>query len=373
VVTKKRADSWLWLACAGLALAVVESSGCCLAEIQGIGDGGPTTSSSSTSTAGSRTASGSSSGSGGTAASGTGGSTGGGCVEIGQSCTEASACCESTAQCSTSLGATVCCVPDGASPTDGWPGDCCSQNGLGAAGACRPLSGTSSGGSSSTGGTTTGGVICPPGESSCFSNGQYVCTDLQIDPTNCGSCRFWCGSDPYCVDGMCQASSPGGSGPDCPPGLSSCFANGQYVCTNFLTDPSNCGQCRFFCGTSPYCVDGTCQTSDSTCSLTLSPESLNFGTVTVGVPVTKSVALSNVGQSTCHVVGVALSASSDSSFSLASGQAQIIDIPVGGSAAIAVQCDVTGGGSPAEHAGDVDYQSNDPQHLAGSIFLLSYQ
>jgi len=84
-----------------------------------------------------------------------------------------------------------------------------------------------------------------------------------------------------------------------------------------------------------------------------------------------SATLTNVGQDKCAVVGIALSSLTDPAFSLAAGQAQILDIPVGGNASISVQCDVTANGSPTEHSGDVTYQSNDPQHMAGTIFLLT--
>jgi hypothetical protein len=114
-----------------------------------------------------------------------------------------------------------------------------------------------------------------------------------------------------------------------------------------------------------------CQTTNSTCSLSFSLAALNFGTVTAGAPVTMSTKLTNVGEDTCTVVGIALSSSTDPAFSLAAGQAQILEIPAGGNASISVQCDVTASASPTEHSGAVDYQSNDPQHMAGTIFLFA--
>jgi hypothetical protein len=164
-------------------------------------------------------------------------------------------------------------------------------------------------------------------------------------------------------------TNPGNTGPDCAPGLSSCFANGAYVCTNFQTDPSNCGQCRFLCGTNPYCVDGTCQKTDSTCSLILAPSALNFGSLPANTPTVRTVELSNAGGDTCTVVGIALDPSTDAAFSLPSEQQQILSIPAGTFATVSIQCEVTARGS--QHSGLVDYQSNDPQHLAGTIFLLA--
>jgi hypothetical protein len=354
---------------AGLVLTVAGSSACCLSTIAESGDRSSSSSSSLASASAGTT--GSSATTGGTSFSGT--TSGGSCVQNGRACSQEATCCDNDSQCALSQNARVCCVPDGAAPISGWPGDCCSQNELDVGGGCRPASGSGSGGTSSGGtiGGGTGGLHCPAGESPCFANGQYVCTDLDIDPTNCGSCRFECGSAPYCVKGVCQASEPGGTGPKCAPGLSSCFANGAYVCTNFQADPSNCGQCRFTCDAAPYCVNGICETTASTCSLAFDPTSLNFGSVMAGTQVTMSAQLTNVGEDTCTVVGIALSSSTDPAFSLAPGQAQLLNIPAGSSGAIGVQCDLPASGSPVEHSGDVDYQSNDPQHMAGTIFLLA--
>ena len=57
------------------------------------------------------------------------------------------------------------------------------------------------------------------------------------------------------------------------------------------------------------------------------------------------------------------------SFSLAPGQAQILDIPAAGSATIGVVFDATSSNAPTTRTGAVDYQSNDPNQLAGTIPL----
>ena len=40
----------------------------------------------------------------------------------------------------------------------------------------------------------TGLVACPP---------QFACTDLVVDPANCGSCGIACGEGSACVNGLC--------------------------------------------------------------------------------------------------------------------------------------------------------------------------
>ncbi len=181
---------WLRVGSAVAGLTVVSASGCCLnASPEGADAGQVSTAGSSAGTTssigagssgttgvaatGGTTAAGRTSGgaSGGTTAGTTmtsGGTTAGGtgnCAQIGQACAQGASCCDRTAHCADSLGVQVCCVPDGVSPSSGWPGNCCSQNGLDANGRCRPASVTGSSGST-TGGTTTGTIGTSGGSTS---------------------------------------------------------------------------------------------------------------------------------------------------------------------------------------------------------------
>ena len=90
------------------------------------------------------------------------------------------------------------------------------------------------------------------------SNGQYYCTDLSNDVTNCGTCGNACTAPNFghvsCVNGQCI--------PACVSGESLCENSiGQY-CTVLSNDPANCGACGHACtaptGGTVSCVNGQC-------------------------------------------------------------------------------------------------------------------
>lgn len=93
-----------------------------------------------------------------------------------------------------------------------------------------------------TGGTSnTGTGICPPGTMRC---GPY-CTNVSMDPANCGGCGIACHSGMLCESGVCA----------CPTGTIDCGG----TCINLKSDPSNCGNCGTYCsGPTPLCLNGSC-------------------------------------------------------------------------------------------------------------------
>ena len=111
-------------------------------------------------------------------------------------------------------------------------------------GTCKPLTGTTC--TTTTGGTGTcqagscvsgGGGGCTGGSTSCGG----VCTDLQTDEANCGTCGTACGAGQTCCDG---------------------------VCTNLQTDEASCGSCGFTCFLGQTCCSGACrstQTDEANC------------------------------------------------------------------------------------------------------------
>ena len=109
----------------------------------------------------------------------------------------------------------------------------------------------------------------------------------------------------------------------------------------------------------------------SSCTLTIAPSSINFGTVTINNPITKSATLTNSGGSQCNVTGIVLDPSSDKSYTLASGQASTLSIPPGGNATIGATFDLAASGTPNTRSGVVDYASNDPSHATGTINLIA--
>jgi len=102
-------------------------------------------------------------------------------------------------------------------------------------------------------GTCAGGV-CQCGAAT-FCTGQNPrCADTQNDPANCNGCGLAC-TEPGagCQGGVCGCYAPRPN--DC---------GGGALCTNWLTDPANCGTTVAACGhacplTNDVCVDGTCR------------------------------------------------------------------------------------------------------------------
>ncbi len=107
-----------------------------------------------------------------------------------------------------------------------------------------------------------------------------ICTDLQTDPTHCGSCDIACGDGITCNSGVCTNMCPSGQtfcsneclnfadlnieqcGSDgnlhCKTGFADCdqiLANG---CEAALDTTSHCGSCDNACNPSNFCVQGMC-------------------------------------------------------------------------------------------------------------------
>ncbi len=100
----------------------------------------------------------------------------------------------------------------------------------------------------------TGGGVCEGGTTQCGS----LCTVLQTDSQNCGSCGNACPTGDYCQAGVCTSPPPkcGGGMILCPSG-----------CTNPQTDPLNCGTCGYGCPVGDGCAAGICTASGGgTCS-----------------------------------------------------------------------------------------------------------
>ena len=108
----------------------------------------------------------------------------------------------------------------------------------------------------------------------------YPCVDLGNDPTNCGAPGQVCPSGQTCANGECSGDiSPCSSGRI---GLyCSLDGGGSEVCcqgagcTDFQTDPNNCGSCGASCSLGLACLGGQCvattcasQPQGQLCSLT---------------------------------------------------------------------------------------------------------
>jgi outer membrane protein assembly factor BamB len=108
------------------------------------------------------------------------------------------------------------------------------------------------------------------------------------------------------------------------------------------------------------------------CSLTIAPPSFNFGNVTVGTPVQKSVTVTNTGDEQCAITMIALSASTDPAYSLVNPSQTSFTLTPGQSQSIAVQCDVTVAGSPLLRKGALTFVSTDTQPSNVSVPLTAY-
>ncbi len=95
---------------------------------------------------------------------------------------------------------------------------------------------------------------CGTGQSCCSG----ICTNLQTDPSNCGSCSNACNSGVSCVDGSCSC-------PEDNPNV--CPTDSTTICTNLQTDPSNCGICGTKCGSDQTCAGGNCVCTDTNLTL----------------------------------------------------------------------------------------------------------
>ena len=109
----------------------------------------------------------------------------------------------------------------------------------------------------------------------------------------------------------------------------------------------------------------------SPCALTFAPTSINFGTVTLGTPLTKSTTLTNGGGSVCTLSGIALDGASDPSYSLPASQVAAFTLAPGASATLSATFNLNNSNTPNQRRGDIDYQSNDPAHPTGQIPLTA--
>jgi len=101
---------------------------------------------------------------------------------------------------------------------------------------------------------------CPVGRSQCGN----TCTDFETDPQNCGSCGYSC-PDPVAI-GPTQVNGRtscdrGRCGYECQPGFADCNGRLDDGCeTELAKDPRSCGACGVTCDTAAGqpCVNGQC-------------------------------------------------------------------------------------------------------------------
>ncbi|TXG86767.1 MAG: twin-arginine translocation signal domain-containing protein [Thermomicrobiales bacterium] len=75
------------------------------------------------------------------------------------------------------------------------------------------------------------------------------------DPDPCQGLTGPCTANAQCCQGFCEQGL--GSGGTCQ--LCDATICGDFVCTDLLWDPFNCGSCGYICGSGRSCDNGTCQ------------------------------------------------------------------------------------------------------------------
>ena len=99
----------------------------------------------------------------------------------------------------------------------------------------------------------TAGNGCLNGGTDCGKG----CTNLDVDPVNCGECGNACADDPTCVDGVVCIQGGcvcGGGSIGCPAGLMQC----GDLCFDEDSDAANCAECGNTCGAGDACDAGGC-------------------------------------------------------------------------------------------------------------------
>ncbi len=76
-----------------------------------------------------------------------------------------------------------------------------------------------------------------------------VCTSYLTDTQNCGDCGIQCGPEELCTGGVCA----------CPEGLTQCGEG----CVDLQTDPDHCADCVTQCAIDQFCSAGTCLCADT--------------------------------------------------------------------------------------------------------------
>jgi hypothetical protein len=121
-------------------------------------------------------------------------------------------------------------------------------------------------GYASCGGPALVAVACPVDRDVCddaWGSGARGCTDVRVDPSNCGACDLPCASG-VCAGGVCQVDActvPCEGATVCCPAA---WHWGVAGCTSPSRDRWNCGGCGIACQPSEICDRGKCACAPGT-------------------------------------------------------------------------------------------------------------
>ncbi|HVR62486.1 MAG TPA: hypothetical protein VMU50_11330, partial [Polyangia bacterium] len=151
-------------------------------------------------------------------------------------------------------GKSYCAYVDADPGNCGFCGNVCSASTYCQSGACVPNDGGAS--------ADAQAPICPdPMTKVCpIAAGGYYCALVMNDPANCGACGNACPQGSFCQNFICTATD-GGASPACSeqyPDKCPIAGGGGSYCTNLAIDPGNCGVCGAACPGGQACNNATC-------------------------------------------------------------------------------------------------------------------
>ncbi|MHB1847220.1 MAG: hypothetical protein ACYCWW_20545, partial [Deltaproteobacteria bacterium] len=111
---------------------------------------------------------------------------------------------------------------------------------------------------------------------------------------------------------------------------------------------------------SPYLVPLTGDAEHQTCSLQVSPATLDFGSLPAGAFGNEQVAITNVGSVTCQVTNIGLSTLSDPAYTLGSPPPGDFALDAGASATVGVTFTAPNVAFATTNSGDLLFDTNDP-------------
>jgi outer membrane protein assembly factor BamB len=118
----------------------------------------------------------------------------------------------------------------------------------------------------------------------------------------------------------------------------------------------------------PLVANGTPQG----CILSMAPSTVNFGSVNANSPVTKNLTLNNNGGAACQITNIAIAASSDPGFVLASAGTTSVTVQPGVPATIGVMFSTTTVAAPYLRTGSLTFQTNDTTQPTAKVPLNAY-
>jgi hypothetical protein len=103
------------------------------------------------------------------------------------------------------------------------------------------------------------------------------------------------------------------------------------------------------------------------CTIAANPNPLHFGNVSLNNTSTRKVTVTNSGQLSCSVTGIAMGAGTDPFFALTPPVVTSVTVPPSGTATISVNFHPTAAATPLLRTGSLVFQTDDPAHPSMSI------